>query len=230
MKQLNRFFEFSEAECLPPSAQIVYLHLLNINNRLHWREWFKVANSRIENLTGLGSNKSVIRAKNRLKQSGLIDFESDGKSTTKYFIFPLGTQDSTQDSTHLIRQNNTKQNKTKTNTFSTRKKFIPPTLDEINAYVIENGLHVSAKDFLDYFTVGNWIDSLGKPVKNWKQKLLTWEKKTYKPTAQKKTRYQENMEAADRAIAFFESQEAMKNEQGNGDSQSSSEVYDGFPF
>jgi len=49
-------------------------------------------------------------------------------------------------------------------------------------------------------------------------------------TTQRKSRYQENMEAADRAIAFFESQEAMKNEQGNGDSQSSSEVYDGFPF
>ena len=47
---------------------------------------------------------------------------------------------------------------------------------------------------------------------------------------QRKTRLQENMEAADRAIAFFESQEANRNDEGNGDSQASQTVYDGFPF
>ena len=92
--------------------------------------------------------------------------------------------------------------------------------------------YVSAKDFFDYFTVGNWIDSLGNPVRNWKQKLLTWEKKNKERAGkQKKTRLQENMEARDRAIAFFESQqEAIRNDEGNGDSQASQTVYDGFPF
>ena len=61
--------------------------------------------------------------------------------------------------------------------------------------------------------------------------MLTWEKyrKPDQPP-QKKTRLQENMEAADRAIAFFESQEANRNDEGNGDSQASQTVYDGFPF
>ena len=51
-----------------------------------------------------------------------------------------------------------------------------PTLEEIEAYIKERCFkNVNAKTFLDYFTVGNWIDSNGNPVKNWKQKLLTWE-------------------------------------------------------
>jgi hypothetical protein len=43
-------------------------------------------------------------------------------------------------------------------------------------YAIEKGLlRVSAEDFVNYFEDGDWHDSLGKPVKNWKQKLRTWE-------------------------------------------------------
>ena len=30
--------------------------------------------------------------------------------------------------------------------------------------------------FYDYFTTGNWVDSKGNKVRNWKQKFITWEK------------------------------------------------------
>lgn len=45
-------------------------------------------------------------------------------------------------------------------------------------YVSEKNLSVKAEDFFNYFTEGNWIDSKGNKVKNWKQKILTWN--TYK--------------------------------------------------
>lgn len=54
------------------------------------------------------------------------------------------------------------------------KKFIPPTLDEVKSYIAEKQLSVSAEQFFNYFEQGNWIDSKGNKVKNWKQKLLTW--------------------------------------------------------
>lgn len=56
------------------------------------------------------------------------------------------------------------------------KKFVPPTLEEVTQYINEKGLKVNAKQFYDYFTEGNWVDSKGNKVRNWKQKLLTWEK------------------------------------------------------
>lgn len=56
-------------------------------------------------------------------------------------------------------------------------KFVPPTLEEITEYCKSRNSSVDPKYFYEYFTVGHWIDSEGKQVKNWKQKLLTWERK-----------------------------------------------------
>ena len=54
-----------------------------------------------------------------------------------------------------------------------------PTLEEIKDYCL-NVRHnkVDYKKFYDYFTEGNWVDSKGNKVKNWKQKIITWEKNT----------------------------------------------------
>jgi len=69
------------------------------------------------------------------------------------------------------------------------KRFAPPTLDEVKAYVTEKGLSVDPVKFFDYFTEGNWIDSKGNPVRNWKQKLLTWANKEPAPAQPKKKQY-----------------------------------------
>lgn len=55
------------------------------------------------------------------------------------------------------------------------KIFEPPTLEEVAAYCMERKNTVNPKDFYDYYSVGNWVDSNGNKIKNWKQKLLTWE-------------------------------------------------------
>ena len=54
------------------------------------------------------------------------------------------------------------------------KEFVPPTLEEVKKYVEDKKLKVNPSEFYDYFTEGKWIDSKGKPVRNWKQKILTW--------------------------------------------------------
>lgn len=55
-----------------------------------------------------------------------------------------------------------------------KEKSSRPTLFEIEEYIKEKNLIVDAKQFFDYFEEGNWTDSKGQKVKNWKQKLLTW--------------------------------------------------------
>lgn len=58
---------------------------------------------------------------------------------------------------------------------ASRPHFTPPTLDEVAAYCKERDSSVDPKKFFDYFDTGGWIDSKGNHVKNWKQKLITWE-------------------------------------------------------
>ena len=54
-------------------------------------------------------------------------------------------------------------------------RFTPPTLDEVIAYAKEKNQNEDlARRFYDYFTTGDWIDSKGKKVSNWKQKFITW--------------------------------------------------------
>ena len=65
-----------------------------------------------------------------------------------------------------------------------RKRFVPPTLDEVKSYVKERNSSVDAQRFFDYYEAGQWKDSKGQPVKNWKQKLITWEKKN--PASEKR--------------------------------------------
>lgn len=55
------------------------------------------------------------------------------------------------------------------------KRFTPPTLEEITAYCNERNNMVDPKRFYDYYTESGWKDSSGKAVKNWKQKVITWE-------------------------------------------------------
>ena len=66
--------------------------------------------------------------------------------------------------------------------------FCPPTLEEVKKYCIERGNDIDPKRFFDYYNESNWVDGKGDPVKNWKQKLITWEGRgstngTVKPTS-----------------------------------------------
>lgn len=53
-----------------------------------------------------------------------------------------------------------------------KKNFEPPTLDEVKAWFIEQGstAEAGAKAW-QYYTDGNWCDSKGTPVRNWRQKM-----------------------------------------------------------
>ena len=67
---------------------------------------------------------------------------------------------------------------------TTKKKgrFAPPSLQEVLDYAKSRNQTVElAKMFIDYYTAGGWIDSSGKPVRNWKQKFITWEKRRDNP-------------------------------------------------
>jgi len=59
---------------------------------------------------------------------------------------------------------------------SQRTRWKPPTLDEIKAYIQQNPElgNVNADLFWKSFNDGGWIDTQGKPVRNWKLKLRTW--------------------------------------------------------
>lgn len=73
-------------------------------------------------------------------------------------------------------RNESEPTRTDTKPGKKKKQFVPPTLEEVKAYVAERNSPVDPVAFWEYFEAGQWKDSEGKPVLAWKQKLLTWEK------------------------------------------------------
>lgn len=57
-----------------------------------------------------------------------------------------------------------------------QKNFIPPNIEDIDIYVQENSLNVDTQKFFKYYTASNWKDNKGKAIKNWKLKLVSWDK------------------------------------------------------
>ena len=75
-----------------------------------------------------------------------------------------------------MKESNTKTNTpNKTKNKREKKDFSPPTLEEIEAYCKSRNNGVDAKRFYDYFSASDWVDSKGNKVRNWKQKVITWE-------------------------------------------------------
>lgn len=59
-----------------------------------------------------------------------------------------------------------------------KTRFVAPSVDEVQAYCDERHNGVNAQKFVEYYQAGGWKDAKGKPVKNWKQKVITWERNT----------------------------------------------------
>ena len=57
-----------------------------------------------------------------------------------------------------------------------KERFKKPTLEEVKEYCKQRNSSVNPNVFYEYFETGNWVDSKGNKVKNWKQKIITWEK------------------------------------------------------
>ena len=91
------------------------------------------------------------------------------------------SQQALQNVTTSVTKDNESKSKSKSKSKSTSKStryiFVPPTLQDVIAYCQERNNSVDAKRFFDYYNANDWKDSKGNQVRNWKQKLITWENK-----------------------------------------------------
>ncbi len=83
----------------------LYFALLHVCNRSYWTEWFAAPNQVLSVLTGL-SRSGILKARNELKQRGLIDFRERGTKATYYKLTMLNSnqesvQESIQTSVHI---------------------------------------------------------------------------------------------------------------------------------
>lgn len=62
-----------------------------------------------------------------------------------------------------------------------RKKFVPPSVEQVAAYIRERGSGVDAQRFVNFYASKGWV--IGKsPMKDWKAAVRNWESREGKKT------------------------------------------------
>ena len=56
-----------------------------------------------------------------------------------------------------------------------RKRFTPPTVEEVRAYCQERNNGIDPQRFVDFYTANGWAQGRGKPIKDWRAAVRTWE-------------------------------------------------------
>ena len=57
-----------------------------------------------------------------------------------------------------------------------KKVFIKPTVEEVREYCTQRGNNVDAEKFVDFYEANGWVQGRqGKPLKDWKAAVRTWE-------------------------------------------------------
>ena len=107
-----------------------------------------------------------------------IDYEKLNEVVCTIDSIKMIPREYQNDTTNTNNNNNNKENINNINIINTKERFKKPTLEEVKAYCLERNNNVDAETFYDYFETGGWVDSKGNKVKNWKQKVITWEKNT----------------------------------------------------
>lgn len=56
-------------------------------------------------------------------------------------------------------------------------RFIPPTVEEVSAYVRERGSGVDPQWFVDFYTARGWVYNGGQKMRDWRAAVRTWEQR-----------------------------------------------------
>ena len=113
-----------------------------------------------------------------------IEYEVNGKEIKRRIIKIIGIQNIDYPIQNIeggyskyLKENNTSINNKENNNINiiTKERFKKPTLEEVENYCKQRNNKIEAKTFYDYYEANNWIDSNGKKIKSWKQKMITWE-------------------------------------------------------
>ncbi|EPI39934.1 DnaD domain-containing protein [Enterococcus faecalis] len=86
--QLNAFDNWLEYNSLDNTAQIMWYKLMSIANKSGWKRELSIANTKLMAKVGL-SEKALINCRNRLVQSGLIQYKNRGTKKAGIYIITV---------------------------------------------------------------------------------------------------------------------------------------------
>lgn len=160
---LNSFNQWLESGTLPVHSQLLYFKLLNVFNRAGWPEYVQVDNLRLMIMAGVTTEKTVIRARDALIDTGFISYQKGRKGVPgkyalnkiycNYYSISDSVSDSISDSISDSVSDSTNDSHIKTKKKTKTKNYTPPTPSqgERDAFDgMSNDLAAAVRDWLSY--------------------------------------------------------------------------------
>lgn len=118
-----------------------------------------------EQSKGKESKVNISFLQKKKQKSASVDFDEEGKNNQ-----PLSDQKETSPQVAPAPPPDSEESK------KTKKRFVPPTPEEVQDYCNERGNGISGTEFCDFYTSKGW--KVGRePMKDWKAAVRTWEAK-----------------------------------------------------
>lgn len=121
------------------------------------------------------------------KQYIEVKYETKGKEIVKRIIRIIGSDkyqyvlpNEQEGYCQMNKENNTSINNTSIKEIY-KEKFKKPTLEEVEEYCKERNNGINAQRFIDYYETNGWKQGKGKPIKDWRACVRTWERNDTSP-------------------------------------------------
>ena len=77
---------------------------------------------------------------------------------------------------NLTKPNKTKPNRENKAATPPHTRFSPPSVEDVRIYCLERGNGLDAERFCDDYAANGWIQGKGKPIRDWRAAVRTWER------------------------------------------------------
>ena len=173
-------------------AFLLVLYVASIEDRTHYNKPAKLWRSQLMEATAISSPKAILAARSKAIELGLLHY-CEGSRTSQPIYWTLvpswlelhmrrvpnrnvktatrsKSEHETEHETERLQEPSTHIPKEK------RPRFEKPSLNDVKAYCTERRSTVNPERFMDYYEANGWIQGKGKPIRDWKAAVRTWEK------------------------------------------------------
>lgn len=171
---INLFWQIRRKVRLSSSEADLYYFLMQESNARQWENPFECTNGIVCATIGF-SEKTMIDARNRLKEKGLIDFEAGQRRLRSPVYTLLYNKKGCRPASKKQVKPEKKRLPFTGDESNAKSVFVVPTFEEVEAYCNQRGGRVDARKFIDFYTAKDWMIGRNK-MKNWQAAVRTWEK------------------------------------------------------
>jgi hypothetical protein len=188
-------------------AFLLVLFVASIEDRTHYNKPAKLWRSQLMEATAISSPKAILAARSKAIELGLLHY-CEGSRTSQPIYWTLvpswlelhmrrvpnrnvktstrsksehETERETEHETERLQEPSTHIPKEK------RPRFEKPSLEDVKAYCKERRNRVNPEQFCDHYEANGWIQGKGKPIRDWKAAVRTWERNGFDNSTAKKS-------------------------------------------